>query len=141
MNLHKIPHTLILALILGFYAFAFATGLPSGQIMSRSITGVAALLIAFVSFKFGIINGGVAKLLATAFLWLGLSSGLTFTAISLILTYLCGFAVMKINKDSNGNMPYLPFAALTVVIMAVFGGLDITPDTPDDITTVQAQIQ
>lgn len=114
MNLHIIPNSLIAWLGIAFYAYAFVSGMPVDQIVWHSQVCVMALVAGLGALNFGI-PGGMAKLIAVAFLWLGFQDGLTFLIISILLTG--GAAWVRKLSSSADSVPYLPFAALTAVLM------------------------
>ena len=66
-----IPNRVSLILMAGFFALAFAIGLPLATIGWHAAAGAAVLAIGVVFFNFGWIGGGDAKLAATTSLWLG----------------------------------------------------------------------
>ncbi len=137
MNLHVIPNSLIAALGLGFYAYALLTGMPSEQIIWHSQVSIMALIAAFIAFAFKALNAGVAKLIAIAFLWFGVSSGLTFTMVSLGLTFLWGYIAGRLNKSDVA--PYLPFAALTAAYLIVMGGGLQTEQVSTEVAAITAR--
>jgi len=121
MNLYQIPNKLIIGLGLAFYPYALIIGMPFDQILWHSLICVIALIAAaFVICPIFRIGGGMAKLMAIAFLWLGVSGGFVFMAISYTLTFVCSFAMKSFTERNDA--PYLPFAVLTAVIMIAFGG-------------------
>jgi prepilin peptidase CpaA len=66
-----IPNRISLILIAGFFALAFAIGLPLATIGWHAAAGALVLAICFTLFSFGWIGGGDAKFAATTALWLG----------------------------------------------------------------------
>jgi prepilin peptidase CpaA len=69
----RLPNWLNLAVALGFLPWAWATGLPWGEVAIHLAVGAAVLGIGFGLFALGVIGGGDAKLGAAVTLWIGLS--------------------------------------------------------------------
>jgi prepilin peptidase CpaA len=66
-----IPNRVSIILVAGFFALAFAMGLPLSTIGWHAAAGALVLAICFTLFNFGWIGGGDAKFAATSALWLG----------------------------------------------------------------------
>jgi prepilin peptidase CpaA len=66
-----IPNRVSLALAIGYFALAFAAGVPAGVIGVNALCGLGILVLAFGLFSMGWIGGGDAKLAAATSLWLG----------------------------------------------------------------------
>ena len=73
-----ISNKVSLALVAGFLALAFATGMGPAEIGSHVGAGALVLAVAFVCFACGWIGGGDAKLAAATALWLGFDHLLTY---------------------------------------------------------------
>lgn len=66
-----ISNRVALALIAGFFALAFATGMNLNDVLSHVGAAFAVLVVTFTFFSRGWIGGGDAKLAAATALWLG----------------------------------------------------------------------
>lgn len=66
-----ISNRISIALVLGFFALAFAVHLPVPEIGQHVLCGLAILTVTFLFFVFGWIGGGDAKLASATALWLG----------------------------------------------------------------------
>ena len=68
-----IPNAIPAGLLLGFAVVAISAGLSWSMIEGHVLAGMAALLMGFALFAFGIVGGGDAKLFCGAAVWLGLT--------------------------------------------------------------------
>lgn len=126
MNLHVIPNKLVAALALGFVAYAALTGWTPMAIAERiALGGALVILFIFTAPMLGI-GGGVLKLIAVAFLWFGLWSGLSFVAVSMLSCALFG-AIHNGVTGSRQPMPYLPFAALAAIVVGTPWAQTLSP--------------
>jgi len=66
-----ISNRVVLALVAGFFALAFASGMDLNDVLSHVGAGFAVLVVTFTFFSRGWIGGGDAKLAAATALWLG----------------------------------------------------------------------
>jgi prepilin peptidase CpaA len=66
-----ISNRVALALVAGFFALAFASGMDLNDVLSHVGAGFAVLVVTFTFFSRGWIGGGDAKLAAATALWLG----------------------------------------------------------------------
>lgn len=67
-----ISNRVSIALVLGFLAMAWASGMPAGVLLENHLAcGAAMLVLTFALFSFGWIGGGDAKLAASTAVWLG----------------------------------------------------------------------
>ena len=117
MNLHVIPNSLIAALGLAFYGYAFVSGMPMDDVIWHSQVCAAALIGGFaVCLMVPGLGAGAAKLVAIGFLWFGLEGGATFVAVSMGMLGVYGTVAQRMT--GRANFPYLPFAMLTLVLMS-----------------------
>ena len=79
-----ISNRLSLALVLGFFAAAFAIGMPLMEIGWHLLAAFAVLAAAFICFSFSWIGGGDAKLAAATALWFGFSHLLDYLLMASI---------------------------------------------------------
>jgi Flp pilus assembly protein protease CpaA len=119
MDLHKIPNWMSGGVAVLFYAYALATGMAPGTIMSHTLAALAMIVIGFVTMRG---SAGAVKLTAAVVLWLGLPQSLVFIALSYGLCGAVGYLVQFTGKR-DVMMPYLPFAAIAVAIMLAEQGL------------------
>ena len=70
------------ALIAGFVAFAFATGMPLPAIGMHFLMFTIVLLAGFALFSFGAIGGGDAKLAASTALWFGWEHSMPYLTVA-----------------------------------------------------------
>ena len=73
-----ISNRVSLALVAGFLALAFASGMAPSDILMHLAAGGAVLVGAFICFAFGWIGGGDAKVAAAAALWFGFAHLLNY---------------------------------------------------------------
>jgi prepilin peptidase CpaA len=66
-----ISNRVALALVAGFFALAFASGMSPADMLTHSGAALAVLAVTFTLFACGWIGGGDAKLAAATALWLG----------------------------------------------------------------------
>src|SRR5438128_8899557 len=66
-----ISNRVALALVAGFFALAFASGMAPADVLSHMTAACAVLVVTFVFFARGWIGGGDAKLAAATALWFG----------------------------------------------------------------------
>ncbi len=66
-----ISNRVALALVAGFFALAFASGMSPADMLSHMAAASTVLVVTFVFFARGWIGGGDAKLAAATALWLG----------------------------------------------------------------------
>ena len=66
-----ISNRVSLALVAGFFALAFVSGMNTNDVLSHVGASLAVLTVTFVFFARGWIGGGDAKLAAATALWLG----------------------------------------------------------------------
>jgi prepilin peptidase CpaA len=66
-----ISNRVALALVAGFFALAFASGMSPGDMLTHSGAALAVLAVTFIFFACGWIGGGDAKLAPATALWLG----------------------------------------------------------------------
>jgi prepilin peptidase CpaA len=89
----KIPNRLSAVLAIGYFAAAFAAGVPLHELAMHALCGAAILVLTFAMFSFGWIGGGDAKLAAATALWIGwtpladygLASALAGGALTLLI--------------------------------------------------------
>lgn len=80
-----IPNRVSLALIIGFFPFAFFLGLGMSEIYWHMIAFGVILLGGFSLFALGVMGGGDVKLAASTSLWLGWSHFFEYLLITSIL--------------------------------------------------------
>jgi prepilin peptidase CpaA len=73
-----ISNRVSLALVAGFLALAFASGMAPSAILMHLAAGAIVLIAAFICFAFGWIGGGDAKIAAAAALWFGFAHLLNY---------------------------------------------------------------
>ena len=86
-----ISNRVSIALVAGFLAMAYGSGMPLTVILSDHIAcGAAVLVLTFALFAFGWIGGGDAKLAAATAVWLGWPNlfdyGLQASVLGAVLT-------------------------------------------------------
>lgn len=78
----RISNMISIALVVGFLALAFASGMPLAQIGWHLACGALVLTITFAMFAFGWIGGGDAKLAAATALWFGFAHVLEYGLVA-----------------------------------------------------------
>lgn len=74
----KIPNWLNLAIVVSFIPAIALSGLPLEMVGGHIIAGVAAFVVGYGLFGFGIIGGGDAKMLPGVLLWMGPDAAMPF---------------------------------------------------------------
>lgn len=72
----KIPNTIPLVLLAGFFALAIVLGLPLQQLGFHLLAGLLVFLVCFGFFALHVMGGGDAKLLTAAAVWYGFNASL-----------------------------------------------------------------
>lgn len=78
---YRISNWTVCTLALGFLPFAFAVGMPWGEIGIHFATGFLALLAVYALFMLGTFGAGDGKLIAATLLWLGPGLALPYFAV------------------------------------------------------------
>ena len=120
MNWHKIPNSLVLAIVAAFYTFAVVKGLPSGVITNHTLVALAALIV--LTLAAGLAGGGAIKLTAAIVLWLGFEHGCIFVAIT-FLSLAAVAILMRFSGARAETLPVMPFTIAAVAIMSITGVL------------------
>ncbi|WP_298244906.1 prepilin peptidase [uncultured Bradyrhizobium sp.] len=130
-----ISNRVSLALVAGFFALAFAGGMPPYEMLSHVGAGALLLVVAFTCFAMGWMGGGDAKVAASVALWFGFTPLMDFLlyaslfggALTLLLLQfrqwplpygLAGQAWLARLHDKQSGIPY--GIALTLGALVVY---------------------
>lgn len=94
-----ISNKLVLALIVGFFALAFLTGLSAAEIGSHVAAGTVVLVAAFLCFAGGWIGGGDAKMAAAIALWFGFDQVLNYLLVASLLGGVLTLLMIRFRKE------------------------------------------
>ncbi|MCA8899651.1 MAG: prepilin peptidase [Hyphomonas sp.] len=109
----KIPNWLNLTLALLFVPAAALSGLPAEMIGDHVLTGLAAFVIAFGCFAFGIFGGGDAKMIPAVMLWIGSTAWFPFLMSMALVGGLLAVIILMVRKT-------VPAAVLPGAVRAPF---------------------
>ena len=94
-----ISNRVSVALVVGFVALAYASGMPLQAILTVHIAcGAAVLVLTFALFAFGWIGGGDAKLAAATAVWLGWQNLLDYGLEASILGAALTIGILYLRK-------------------------------------------
>jgi len=117
MNWHRIPNSLVLLLVFGFYGAALLLGWPPEKIIDHTSAGLVVLVaLLALHFTLGLVGFGVIKLCSAIVLIFGFDSGLTFFAIAFASCGIVG-VTLQVIKRRQMDMPFLPFAAFAAFVV------------------------
>ena len=138
-----ISNRVSLALVAGFFALAFITGMSAATVATNVGLAFAVLVAGFICFSRGWIGGGDAKLAAATVLWLGLDQAGNYLLYAAVLggvltllilkfrTYPLPFAlsrqawVMRLHQPNSG-VPYgIALAAAALMIYPETGFMKV----------------
>lgn len=120
MDWHRIPNSVVLAIVGAFYAFAVLKGLDGSTIIAHTAVALVALIAGALAIGGG--SAGAVKLTAAVVLWLGFEHGCVFIA----MTYLSLAAIAVLLTLAGRNvsaLPVMPFAIAALAVMAMTGAL------------------
>lgn len=123
-----IPNSLVVALVLLFFVYAWQSG-RSASIPSHVAFSLTISLVTLVFYARGWAGGGDMKIMAAAFLWVGLECALAFAL--LLLVFSGGHAVaarlgwLAARKDERARMriPFAPSVAAAMIGTILLGCL------------------
>lgn len=98
INRLTIPNWLNLALAGLFIPAAAVSGLPVEMIGGHVLAGLAAFVIAFGLFAFGVFGGGDAKMIPAVMLWLGPSASIPFLITMALVGGLCALVIVLVRN-------------------------------------------
>ena len=113
INSLTIPNWLNLTLAGLFIPAAAFSGLPIEMLGGHVLAGLAAFVIAFALFAFGIFGGGDAKMIPAVMLWVGPSASMEFVLAMALVGGLCALVILSVRNT-------LPAAVLPGPIRAPF---------------------
>lgn len=94
----EIENGLILALLLGYLAFAFLAGLKLTLIAESGLVALCVLVVCFTLFVAGIIGAGDAKLMAVTSLWLGPALTVPYVLYSSVSGGFLALAILAVRQ-------------------------------------------
>ena len=113
INRLTIPNWLNLALAALFIPAAAVSGLPMEIIGGHVLAGLAAFVVAFGLFAFGVFGGGDAKMIPAVMLWVGPSASIEFLVVMALAGGLCALLIVVVRSA-------IPAAVLPGPIRAPF---------------------
>ncbi len=90
-----ISNRVSLALIAGFAAMAFMSGMSAGELLAHVEAAALVLVVSFVFFARGWIGGGDAKLASATALWFGFDHLLAYLLYASIFGGILTFALIR----------------------------------------------
>ena len=93
-----IRNRLVLALAVGYFVLAPATGISPDVMVSSAAAAAAMLACTFALFAFAWIGGGDAKLSAVAVLWLGPDLAVTYILYASVFGLLLTLALLQYRR-------------------------------------------
>jgi prepilin peptidase CpaA len=123
-----IPNSLVIALVLLFFAYAWQSG-RSASILSHVAFCLTLSLVMLVFYARGWAGGGDVKIIGAAFLWVGLECALAFAI--LLFFFSTAYAVvarlgwLPMRKDERSRMriPFAPSVAAAMIGTVLAGCL------------------
>ena len=115
-----IPNSLVIALVLLFFAYAWQSG-RSASIPSHFAFGLATSLVMLVFYTRGWAGGGDVKIAGTALLWVGLECALAFAILLLVFSAAhavaarLGWLAMQSDERSRMRIPFAPSVAAAMI--------------------------
>lgn len=113
INRLTIPNWLNLSLAALFIPAAALSGLPLEILGGHLLAGLAAFVVAFGLFAFGIFGGGDAKMIPAVMLWIGPSAALEFLLLMAVMGGVCAVFILLVRNT-------VPAAILPAPIRAPF---------------------
>jgi prepilin peptidase CpaA len=94
----RISNTLVLLVVVGFFAAAMVAQMPFDGVLSHLLAGVGVLVVGFCFFALGWIGGGDAKLAAAAALWIGTGGLLPYLVYAALLGGALTLAILALRR-------------------------------------------
>jgi prepilin peptidase CpaA len=113
VNSLTIPNWLNLALAALFIPAAVFSGLPIEMLIGHVLAGLAAFVIAFGLFAFGVFGGGDAKMIPAVMLWVGPSASIEFLLTMALVGGVCAMVILFVRNT-------IPAAVVPAPIRAPF---------------------
>jgi len=98
VNSLTIPNWLNLALAALFIPAAVFSGLPIEILIGHVLAGLAAFVVAFGLFAFGVFGGGDAKMIPAVMLWVGPSASIEFLFTMALTGGLCAMVILFVRN-------------------------------------------
>ena len=98
VNSLTIPNWLNLTLAALFVPAAVFSGLPIEVLIGHGLAGLAAFVIAFGLFAFGVFGGGDAKMIPAVMLWVGPSASIEFLFTMALTGGLCAIVILFVRN-------------------------------------------
>ncbi len=132
-----IPNRLNIAIAALFFPAALMSGLPWEFLGGHLLVGLAAFVIGFGLFSFGIIGGGDAKMVPGVLLWMGPGAALPFLLVMALAGGALTLLILATRRSIPAGMvpefirpPFEPGAGVPYGVAIAAGAILAGPFTP-----------
>lgn len=137
VNRLTIPNWLNLTLAVLFLPAAAVSGLPLEILGGHLLAGIAAFVVAFGLFAFGIFGGGDAKMIPAVMLWVGPGASIDFLITMALIGGLCALVIVIVRNTVPAAImpgpiraPFEEKAGVPYGVAIAAGAFAAAPATP-----------